>query len=259
MSKKIKVHLVQFASCEAQPLKTADKLQKWLKSFSPEPASLVVFPEMWPSSFGNHEKERQIAENAHCFLWLKRYAKLHRCFMAGSMLEHKQNKSFNSAYLINPNGELSGSYRKIHLFAHWGEHERFAAGEEVMVCPFGSTKLGLAICYDLRFPELFRRLAELGSEVIIVPSAWPSNRLDHFKTLLKARAIENQCFVVGVNKVGPRSPEIRYGGHSIVYGPWGESCGELGPSRGILSLDLDLARLAQIRQDYPFLKSRRLR
>src|SRR5690606_17558717 len=116
--------------------------------------------------------------------------------------------------------------------------------------PWG--RVGLAICYDLRFPELFRRLSRQGATVFLVPSAWPRERLDHFLSLLKARAIENQAYVVGVNKVGPgfhRKPVV-YGGHSAAFDPWGKRLAELGSRSGHRSVELDMDYLRRILRRY---------
>ena len=253
---KIRVHLVQFASVNGEPLETMKRVQAMVKGFKPRRGDWIVFPEMWPGGFLLADRLRQELENAFCFRWLKDFARAKECFLAGSMLEVKRGHFYNSAYLLGPDGRLVSRYRKIHLFKLGDEHRKFQAGRKAAVSAFPWGKVGLAICFDLRFPELFRIYAKRGVSLVLVPSAWPKARIDHFLSLLKARAIENQCYLVGANKIGRHDSGIPYGGRSSVWGPWGEKLGELGSRPGILSVELDLSRVAEIRRQYPFLKSR---
>jgi omega-amidase len=256
--KKLRIHLLQIATVAGQPLRTLARLERRLAGFKPRPQDWLLFPEMWPSGFSLEGPDRLREENAVCFAWLQSYARHHQVYLAGSMLELVRKRGFNRAYVIGPKGELKAAYRKIHLFEHGGEHLRFSPGKEtaLFASPWGG--IGLAICYDLRFPELFRQLSAQGAKVFLVPSAWPRERLDHFLSLLKARAIENQAYVVGVNKVGPgfhRGPVV-YGGHSAAFDPWGKSLVEMNSRAGLRSVTLDLGYLSEIRRRYPFLRSR---
>jgi predicted amidohydrolase len=237
-------------------LATLHRVQKMLAGRRLQKGDWLIFPEMWPGGFLVADRVRQEVENAFCFHWLKQFARAKGCYLAGSMLEVKNGRFFNSAYLIDPEGRLLSHYRKIHLFRLGEEHRKFKAGRKVALARLPWAKLGMAICYDLRFPELFRIYARLGAEVLLLPSAWPKARLDHFLALLKARAIENQCYVVGANKIGHHDSGIPYGGHSAVFGPWGEKLGELGSKPGVLRVTLDLSRVREVRKRYPFLKSR---
>ncbi|HCU24574.1 MAG TPA: carbon-nitrogen hydrolase [Deltaproteobacteria bacterium] len=256
--KRIRLHLVQFPSVLGSPLATLERLQKRLQNFRPRPGDWVLFPEMWPSGFSLENKERLRRENSLCRAWLRAFARRYRCYLSGSMLEMKNKRAFNTAYVFGPEGKRLASYQKIHLFEYGGEHRYFSAGTRptVFSTPWG--KIGLAICYDLRFPELFRILSRRGARLMLVPSAWPQERIDHFLSLLKARAIENLCFVAGINKVGPglHQSAVTYGGHSAVFGPWGEKFGELGKRNGLLSVTLDLSEVERVRSRYPFLRSR---
>ncbi len=259
----MQIHLIQFASSESEPLRTLERLKVWLKDFKPKANDWMIFPEMWPSSFNPKELKKQEIENAFCFHWLKNYSRLHKCYMTGSMLElplrrtkQYSQQAYNSTYLIDPKGELINRYRKIHLFTLGQEHEKFIPGRHVRTVTFPWGKIGLAICFDLRFPELFRMHAKRGAQVVMIPSAWPKVRIDHWLTLLKARAIENQCFMIGVNKVGKDLHGLPLGGHSAIFGPWGECHGLLKSRPGILSVKLDLQEVKKVRKQYPFLKSR---
>ncbi len=252
----MKFHLFQFASTNGQPLKTLRRVQSEIKTARIGKGDWVVFPEMWPSGFLLEDRLRQQVENAFCFQWLKDFSRAKKCYMAGSMLEIKKGRYYNSAYLIDPQGHLLARYRKIHLFRYGREQHRFEAGKKTSLIGFSWGKLGIAICYDLRFPELFRKYSKAGAKLILLPSAWPKERLPHFLALLKARAIENLCFVVGANKIGRHDSGIPYGGHSAVFGPWGEKLGELGAAKGVLSVDLRIDQVDKIRKQYPFLEGR---
>lgn len=253
---KFRTHVFQFASVNGAPLDTLKRVQTMIQGFASRPGDWVVFPEMWPGGFLLADRLRQEVENAFCFRWLKDFALARKIYLAGSMLEVKRGQFFNTAYLLGPDGRLITRYRKIHLFKLGDEHRKFQAGRKPAIAAFPWGKVGLAICYDLRFPELFRIYAGRGVSLVLVPSAWPRERIDHFLTLLKARAIENQCFVVGANKIGRHDSGIPYGGRSTVWGPWGEKLGALGTRAGILTVELDVKRAYDVRENYPFLKSR---
>jgi len=218
---RLKFHLLQFASVNGHPLRTLERVQKMISPLRVKAQDWLVFPEMWPAGFRLDEKLRQQKENKECAEWLRSFAQEKRCFMVGSMLEISQGRAYNSSYVLNPQGRLLRKYRKIHLFRLGEEHRKFSPGTRPALLRFPWGKMGLGICYDLRFPELFRLYSKKAAKLILLPSAWPRERLPHFLTLLQARAIENQCFVVGTNKIGHHDSGIPYGGHSAVFGPWG--------------------------------------
>ncbi len=253
---KLRLHLVQITSHSHHPLRSLENLQNKLASATILPGDWIVLPEMWPGAFFPQESLRQQTENAFCYHALKRFCREHHCFIAGSMLEWKDAQAYNSAFVLNPQGELLAHYRKIHLFPLSAEIEKYQPGKKIQVFETSWGKLGMAICFDLRFPELFRKMAEQEAHLILIPSAWPQNRLDHLQTLLKARAIENQCFVVCVNKCGKDEAGLSLAGHSAVFGPWGEKIGALKQSSAILSVELNRDTVDEVRKRYPFLRSK---
>lgn len=258
MKETLGLHLVQFPTQAGGPAATLDGLRSLLEGLRPKAGDWLVFPEMWPSGFSIDRRATLEKGNSECLDWMQDYARSHRCYLVGSMLELAKQRAYNSAYVIAPTGKRLASYRKIHLFAYGGETRRFHSGNQVVAFSSLWGKIGLAVCFDLRFPELFRRLSKYGTRLIFLPSAWPKERLDHFTALLKARAIENLCYVVGLNKVGRGHHEkpVIYGGHSAVFGPWGEKLAEMGSKAGIQSLKLDLGAVERVRRKYPFLESR---
>lgn len=249
----LKLHLVQFPSTPGKPLKTLQRLEKLLKKIQVHKNDWLVFPEMWPGLFQPEIKDKQVRDQAYCFHWLKRFAREKKCYLVGSMLELPKRQAFNTAFVINPQGELLASYRKINLFPLAKEHILFRAGRKTTVVSTPWGKIGLAICYDLRFPEHFRKLTREGAQIILVPSAWPQERAEHFHALLKARAIENQCFVVGVNKCGPEKDGLIFGGGSVLFDPWGQPLLQLKNKTEIGTITIDLKQVKQIRKKYPFL------
>jgi predicted amidohydrolase len=161
--------------------------------------------------------------------------------------------------LFGPDGGRLGVYRKIHLFGFGeGEPVLMSAGRELVVADTAFGGIGLATCYDLRFPEMFRALLDRGARVVVVPAAWPASRVEHWSVLARARAIENQVVLVAVNTVGEQGGK-RMGGRSIVVDPRGEVLAEAGPEdETVLVVDVDLADVDRWRAEFPALDDRRL-
>jgi predicted amidohydrolase len=171
---------------------------------------------------------------------------------------------WNTSLLLNSRGRIDATYRKIHRFGFGeGEPVLMEAGNELVTAaltgPEGAqvATAGLATCYDLRFPELFRQLLDAGSEIFLVPAAWPAARVDHWTLLGRARAVENQCVVVQCNTAGTHSG-LAMGGHSQVVGPTGAVLAEAGDSEEVLAVEVDFAEVAAYRKTFPVLADRRL-
>lgn len=164
----------------------------------------------------------------------------------------------NTSVVVGPDGEVVATYRKIHRFGFGhGEPRLMDAGERIVTLPLDGTTVGLATCYDLRFPELFRRLLDDGSEVVVVPAAWPAARVEHWRVLGRARAIENQTYVIQVNTAGTHA-RTAMGGHSQIVAPSGEVLAEAGEGEEVLVAELDLTALRDYREAFPVLADRRL-
>ncbi|MDT3399735.1 carbon-nitrogen family hydrolase [Streptomyces sp. B1866] len=165
---------------------------------------------------------------------------------------------FNTSLLFAPTGELVRSYRKIHRFGFdRGEAALMAAGDEVVTARLPEAVVGLATCYDLRFPELFRLLADAGAELLVLPAGWPARRREHWRLLARARAVENQAYVLACGTAGTHAG-VEQAGHSLVVDPWGEVLAEAGADEEVLTVELDLARVATTRAEFPVLRDRRL-
>lgn len=171
----------------------------------------------------------------------------------------------NTLFYISADGSVAGRYRKIHLFSLFREDRHVEPGERVEVIATEFGKVGFGICYDLRFPELFRKNAAAGAVLQILPAAFPHPRLEHWRTLVRARAIENQCFFVAVNQVGNEGGEtaadaagaIRYFGHSMVVDPWGAILVEGEEAEALLTVDLDLDAVGRVRSELTAWNDRR--
>lgn len=220
-------------------------------------SQVVLLPELWFEGYALEKAEALASPlGKGIFERIAALARENDLYVIGSTLEKKDGKFYNTATIFTPSGEMAGVYRKAHLFAPMGERDWLEAGHRAPVfeLPWGRT--ALAICYDLRFPELFRSYALKGTEVVFIPAQWPRARIDHWRLLLRARAVENQMFVVGCNRVG-ESNGILFGGHSAVYGPWGELIVEGGEEDIILTATIDLSRVREVRESFPVLQDRR--
>jgi predicted amidohydrolase len=187
--------------------------------------------------------------------------------LAGSVAELGEGeKAFNTSVLVGPDGEDLAVYRKIHMFdvdaggVVYRESEHEQPGSELVTAPLGGLIAGLSVCYDLRFPELFRILAVRGARLLMVPSAFTAaTGRDHWEVLLRARAIENQAFVVAPNQVGQAPPHFDSFGHSAIVDPWGTVLASAPDGEGFAAADLDLAAQDRIREELPSLANRRPR
>ncbi len=184
--------------------------------------------------------------------------------LAGSIAEAGEEKAFNTSVLIGPDGEDLAVYRKIHMFdvdaggVAYRESEHEQPGEEIVSAPLGEVELGLTVCYDLRFPELYRILAVRGARLVAVPSAFTAaTGRDHWEVLLRARAIENQVFLIAPNQVGEAPPHYSSHGHSAIVDPWGTVLAEAPDGARFVAADLDLGEQERIRTELPSLANRR--
>ncbi len=225
-------------------------------------SQLVILPELWSTAYALDratELASPLAPHADAGGWFGRFAALarqHEVWLAGSLLEERGGKFYNCLALYGPDGALAAAYRKIHLFRLMAEEQFLAPGEEAVLVDAPWGQIGLAICYDLRFPELFRRYALAGARLLLVPAEWPHPRREHWRTLLRARAIENQCFVAACNRVGVTNNNTFFGA-SAVIDPWGETLVEGGEASLLLTVTVDLADVDRVRQRIPVFADRR--
>ncbi|MCK9909665.1 carbon-nitrogen family hydrolase, partial [Microbacteriaceae bacterium K1510] len=173
---------------------------------------------------------------------------------AGSFVERDGDRYYNTSLLFDPEGKLIGTYRKVHLFRYGSaEGQLLTAGEQATVVETSFGKVGLSTCYDLRFPELFRKQVDQGAEMLLVTSAWPHQRLSHWNLFNRARALENQCFLISCNCVGT-TRNVLMGGHSQVVDPWGVVVASGGEHETVVKAEIDLDQIGHIRDVFPQLK-----
>ena len=186
--------------------------------------------------------------------------------LAGSFPERLEDKPkpFNTSVMLGPDGEINGVYRKIHMFdvevggVTYRESESEDPGEEVVVAEADGVPVGMSVCYDLRFPELYRILALRDARVITVPAAFTERTgRDHWEVLLRARAIENQVFVIAPNQIGEAPPHYRSYGHSMIVDPWGVVLAQAPDAEGFISADLEFGAQDEVRDNLPSLRNRR--
>ena len=176
------------------------------------------------------------------------------------------DRTYNTSLIFNPGGELAAIYRKIHLYdveipgrVSYQESRSVAPGTETVVTAIAGVPTGLSICYDLRFPELYRQLAIEGAKLVVVPAAFMMHTgRDHWEVLLRARAIENQCYVVAAGQIGDHDPGRTCFGRSMIIDPWGTVIAQAPDTTGIVTAEIDLERLEEIRTTLPSLANRRL-
>jgi len=256
MNSSVVVGIVQFDVVEGDVETNLTRAFQGLMKLSESGCHLAVLPEMWSCGFDNGNLASQAGETPGIVERLRIFAARERMVVAGSLPELVDGSVVNTLYAVDSDGEIKGRYRKLHLFTPTGEDNHFAAGQEAVVAETSIGRLGLMICYDLRFPELARGLVLDGAEILVVSAQWPAARLAHWEALLKARAIENQCFVVGVNRVG-RSGTLVYNGGSQVVSPLGEVQAHAGGADGEVVTAMDAEVLAAFREHVPCLEERR--
>ncbi len=241
----------------------------WIAEAAGSGASVIALPENFAYLGEVDSGPCPVAEPIHgpIVSQLQQAARQHGVVLVGATIpEHDESTSrnYNTAVVIDADGELRGHYRKMHLFdadlpdATYRESASVAAGDEIALVEVGPLRIGLSICYDLRFPELYRALRARGANILIVPAAFtvPSGR-DHWEVLLRARAIENQCFVLAPGQQG-RHGETRVSyGHSMIVDPWGEVLSVLEDGEGYVSADLDFEAQVALRTRVPVHEHRR--
>jgi len=225
-------------------------------------ADLVVLPELWPHGYFafDHYDEQAERLDGPLMRRLSGWARtLGGHLHAGSILERDSAGGLhNTAVLIGPDGQLLLSYRKIHVFGYQSlEAKLLTPGDRADVVDTALGPIATTTCYDLRFPELYRQLVDGGAEILIVPAAWPAARLRHWQLFTRARAVENQMFVLACNAAGQQG-DVELAGHSAVIDPWGEVLAEAGTEETELRVEIDLAEVARTRNEFPVLDDRRL-
>lgn len=221
----------------------------------PERTELVILPEMFSTGFSMNPEVLAEDMEGTTLAWMKEVSNKNRIALTGSVIISEGEKFYNRMIWMLPNGEF-GFYDKRHLFAYAQENEHYSSGKKRLIASIKGWKINLQVCYDLRFPAWSRQqLSETGEpeyDLLIYVANWPAARSHAWKTLLCARAIENQCFVVGVNRVGKDGKDIHYSGDSMVIDPLGEVLYHMSDDEDIFTITLEKEHVNQVRQKYPF-------
>jgi deaminated glutathione amidase len=248
---------------KARNLASAERL---VRAAAADGAELIALPEKWNLLAGGEEllagAEPLDGPSLSAAREWARELGIH--LLAGSISERGEEKAFNTSVLIGPDGADLAAYRKIHMFdveaggVRYRESEHEQAGTEIVSAPIGEPVLGLSVCYDLRFPELYRILAVRGARLVAVPSAFTlATGRDHWQVLLRARAIENQVFVLAPNQVGEAPPHFSSYGRSAIVDPWGVVLATAPDGEGFVAAELDLGVQERVRESLPSLANRR--
>lgn len=266
MKDKFTVALCQMQVVEDKNENVAHALDMIKKAS--QKADIIILPEMWNCPYQTElfplyaeEMDNSPTLNAIC----KAAKKQETYILAGSIPEKHDGKTYNSSFFINPEGEIIGVHRKVHLFdidvpdaISFKESQTLTAGNNVTVIDTELGKIGICICYDIRFPELLRLMALEGAELIIVPGAFNmTTGPAHWKPLIKVRAVDNQVYVAAASPARDNKASYVAYGHSMVADPWGKVISEAGAGEEILYVTIDLSSIEKVRYELPLLKNRR--
>jgi predicted amidohydrolase len=264
MSRKVKIIALQFAPVAGNKEQNLNKVADMIEKNSCQSPDLVVLPEVFNSSVIHeyfHPLSEQIPDGQTSDFISSLAVKYKTNIVAGSFIEKcNDGKYRNTSVVFNRSGKIIGKYSKIHMFSYFGskEGDYISTGNSAMVVDTDFGKIGLSICYDLRFPELFRSLTYAGAEIIVCPAAWPDERLEHWTTLNKARAIENLVFMISANQCGKYAIKRKNAGNSMIINPWGEILASAGSEEDSIYAEIDLDNVHKIREEFPVLNDRNL-
>ena len=255
----LRLSLAQMEISIGDPEANLEKARDMAALAAEQRADIVVFPELWATGYDlENAAEYSTPIDKGIFAEMASLAKESKICVVGSSLSLMETGRFgNTSVFFDSRGKKIGEYTKIHLFQLMDEHRYLAAGDHPTVLETEWGKAGLAICYDLRFPELFRIYATEKVKMIFLSAEWPHPRLAHWQILLRARAIENQVYVIACNRAGT-SKGTHFCGHSCVIDPWGEVVAEAGENEEVLTVAIDIDRVDQVRGMIPVLEDRRL-
>jgi len=234
------------------PAANIEKVRRLLERAHVPEGAMLVLPEMFATGFSMDVEQTSgssISITNEFLSALSRDRKV--CVVAGVVSRQQNGKPVNEEAVYFPDGKIL-RYQKIHPFTPGGESANYAAGQQLLLFDWQGLKVAPFVCYDLRFPEVFRAATHRGAQVLIDIANWPVARQEHWTTLLRARAIENQAYMIGVNRCG-KDPSFSYAGGSQIIGPRGGIIADAGPREGIITASLCLDALNEYRRDLPFL------
>lgn len=254
----MKVASIQMAVVENDREATVEKAANSVEKC--RDADLVILPELWNIGFMSFDQYISGAENINgpTMEAMGKLAREYGVYLhAGSFVEKRNNDYYNTSALFSPDGERIAEYRKIHLFGYQSkENQILTPGCEPVVVETTHGRIGMATCFDLRFPELFRAMVDMHADVFLVCSAWPYPRIEPWIMLNRVRALENQCFLISANMTGTNRG-IQFVGHSMVTDPWGTILAGAGDQEMVVKTKIDMAGVEKARNTFPGLAGRR--
>ena len=246
----IRVCSAQVSGFWEDPEKTLEKAEGFIAHAAKSGAHLICFPEQFATGWDPLSGKNVQELKGKIITRLQTCAKANRIAVIGSLREAESPYPRNTSVTIGNNGSIIATYSKIHLFSPAKEDNNFIPGTRLGIFSLGPLYCGLAICYDLRFPELFRIYAKRGIQAVFVPSAWPASRIRHWELFIQARAAENQMYVIGVNTTGT-TPVDRYSGSSMAADPYGTIISRANEAEQLLFVDLNPAEVPAARAALP--------
>jgi predicted amidohydrolase len=255
---KLKISCLQLDIAFGDPSVNYQSIEKLIQKVSSNNPDIIVLPELWTTGYDLTRLDAIADKNAAKTIdFLKQAAQKYQVhFVGGSVANRGETGIKNTLLIINKNGKLVHQYSKLHLFKLMDEHLYLEPGSEKGLFELEERRFAGVICYDIRFPEWIRSHTVQGAEALFVVAEWPAPRLSHWRALLIARAIENQCFVIACNRSG-HDPNNQFAGHSMIIDPWGEVVAEAGESEEILTAEIDLDHVKEIRQQIPIFEDRK--
>ncbi len=252
----MKVGLIQYAPEWEDAERNFNKISELLNT-APEDVEMIILPEMTLTGFTMNAKENSEEIDGKYLNRFIEISRKHKWNILYGFIEKENNNYFNTLIHLNPDGLIAAKYRKIHLFAMAGENENYTSSRETVITKINGVKTGLSICYDLRFPELYRIYSKERVELIVDIANWPIKRINHWSSLLKARAIENQCYFIGVNRIG-YDPFQQYNGQSACFDPMGKEIFNADDREGLFVFEIDPANARHVQEALPFLRDIKL-
>jgi omega-amidase len=254
---KKKISLAQINIQFAQPDQNLKKAMIWIEQAAALKSDCVLLPELWTSGYDLPHAAQYPIQNQEIIAELQKAAVRHQIYIGGSYLLTGSGGVQNTFVFLNPDGSSPATYAKIHLFGKMDEDIYLNTGTGLTISNFSEVNTGFAICYDLRFPEIFRKYVLSGANLILLSAEWPTRRISHWDTLLQARAIENQSFVAAVNCVGQTGSDT-FGGCSAIIGPRGEMLTQGNSTdEALLTAEIDLDKIQSARSWMHVLDDRR--
>jgi omega-amidase len=255
-SSVVRICSAQISSIWEEPDKTLEKAGMFIRHAAASGASLICFPEQFATGWDPEPRKNIQDIRGGIVSSLQGYAEEYGIGILGSFRQAADPLPKNTAVMIGSDGRILSTYAKIHLFSYGHENAGNSPGTDLGIFTLDSLTCGIAICYDLRFPDLFRLYARKGVQAVFVPSAWPHIRTRHWELFIQARALENQMYVIGVNTTG-KTPVDSYSGNSMTADPQGSIISRATEAEQLVFCDLDPGMIATTRSQFPVEKDRR--